>query len=354
MTTLQPLDPDLPALGYLTAAHPLFGGEYYRATRPGALAHWKFGWATAAGNKMGTPEDDDDGPLMIETPNQTIVTPQIFIVRPVKEWRQHWTDQAHANGQLVVADLDDDLWAHEKYNELNAAKPDNYDEWFWNVDAVLVATKHMKKRLIEMGHKAPIVVAPNCYDPFGMNSNPRPSNIIGTRLWMGGRMEADLEMYDQLVQPLLEEFGLMFTHVGADAVLGRFIDRGWDEERLIERTSVPIPLLAQALEGISIGTICMSDHPYNDAKTETHAIELGSAGIPLVAASNHPLYRTVPGRVDPTKDAVRDRIKALLDDPYYWLAESDRVKKWSRSVSLKSETAHLGALLQTVNLLLSR
>ena len=28
-----------------------------------------------------------------------------------------------------------------------------------------------------MGHKAPIYVAPNCYDPFGMNGTPRPGGI---------------------------------------------------------------------------------------------------------------------------------------------------------------------------------
>lgn len=346
-------DPEIPSIAYLCSRHPLMGGEYYRAVRPGALANWKWGWQTAACTHMVTAEGVDDGPLSFMTPNKTVVTPEIIIVRPVREWRQHWSDQAHANGQFVVADLDDDLWAHEDYDELQSASPDNYDEWFPYVDAVMVSTRYLAQRVRSMGHKAPIYVAPNCYDPFGMNSNPRPGGMIGTRLWMGGRMEADLELYDTLIQPLLEEFDMSFLHVGADAEVGRFIDRGWNPERLVERHSVPIPMMAQALEGLSYGAICMAEHPYNSAKTETHAVELGSCGIPLVAASNHPAYKHVPGRVDIDKDAVRSRVE-YLRQPYEWLKESDKARRWARSVSLRSETKHMESLLSLVNMLLSR
>lgn len=315
------------SIAYLCARHPLMGGEYYRATRPGLIANWKWGWEAAACSQMATEEDDDGGPLSFITANQTVVLhPDIIVVRPIREWSQRWTDQAHANGQKVIADLDDDVWSHDRYDELQEETPDNYNEWFWDVDAVMVSTRYLAKRVRDLGHKSPVVVAPNMYDPYGLNSNPRPSRTIGTRLWMGGRMEADLEMYDNLILPLLEDMDLSFLHVGADEQMGRFTQRGWPEERLIERRSVVIPLLAEALQGLSVGTICMSDAPYNAAKTETHAVELASGGIPLVAASGHPLYKNIPGRVAPEKDAVRDRIACLME-PGYWLKESDRARK---------------------------
>jgi hypothetical protein len=97
----------------------------------------------------------------------------------------------------------------------------------------------------------------------------------------------------------------------------------------------------------------MGDHGYNDAKTETHAIELASGGIPLVAASNHPLYRNIPGRVMVDKDVVRNRVQALME-PEFWMKESDRARKWARQVSVKSENSHMESLLRVVNLLLSR
>ena len=336
------------SIGYLCGRHPLMGGEYYRALRPAGLAARDFGWQTAACSFMATQEDD--GPLSLVTLNNMVITPDIIVVRPVEQWRQHWTDQAHENGQFVIADLDDDVWSHERYAELQGEDPDHFNEWFWNVDAVLVSTRYLAQRLRESGHKSPIYVAPNCYDPFGLNASPKPSNIIGTRLWMKGRMEPDLILYDQLILPLLEELDLMFLHVGADAEMGRFLNRGWPEERLIERRSVPINLLPNACDGISIGTICMSDHAYNAAKTETHAVELAAQGIPLVAASNHPLYRSIPGRVEVEKDAVRQRVQALLD-PYYWLQESDRAKKWARGIAKRSETKHMESLLRCVNAL---
>lgn len=339
------------SLAYLLSRQPLFGGEYYRALRPAGLAARDFGWQTAACSFMGTPADDDGGKLSFVTLNGQVMTPEVIVIRPVREWRQAWTDQAHENGQVVVADLDDDVWSHDRYDELQDSDPDNYNEWFWNVDAVMVSTPVLAERIRERGHQAPVVVAPNCYDPFGLNSAPQPSNIIGTRLWLSGRMEPDLVLYDQLIQPLLDDLDLCFLHVGADQAMGRFIDRGWSEERLIERRSVPIPLLPQAMEGVSIGTICMSDHPFNDVKTETHAVELAAQGIPMVAASNHPLYRRIPGRVDIDKDAVRDRVVALRDQ-YFWLEESDRARKWARDIAKKSEAKHMETLLALVNRLL--
>ncbi len=341
-------------IAYLCSRHPLLGGEWYRATRPGALAMHRFGWSAAACISMATEEDNDGGPLTFITPNQTAITPDIIVVRPIREWSPEWTAQAHANGQGVIADIDDDLWVHEDWKDRERPNDDGYDDWFWDVDAVLASTRHLAKRIREMGHRAPVVVAPNCYDPYGIRPGPGPGRVIGTRLWLNGRMAGDLEMYDDLVYPLLDELDLQFLHVGAEEEPGRrFTDRGWSDERLIERRSVVIPLLGEAFKGLSIGTIMMSDHPYNEAKTETHAMELASGGIPLVAASNHPLYRRVPGRVEPTKDAVRDRIVTLLD-PDVWGKESIRAMTWARMMAKKREAEHMSALLRVVNLVKAR
>jgi len=320
------------------------GGDYYRATRAAALLNRNYGWGTAVGQNMATQVDDDDGPLSLITPDGVIVTPDIFVMRPVAEWRQHWTDQAHANNQLIVADLDDDVWAHPVWDSPERPPEDYYHEWFPGVDAVLTSTRYLAKRITARGYQGPVYVAPNLYDPFGLDANPVPGHIIGTRLWLSGRMEADLVMYDELVRPLLEELDLTFLHVGASDT-HRFTDRGWDSKRLIERGSVSIPRFPQALEGLSIGMICMSDHAFNLAKTETHAAELALIGVPLVAASRHILYRRIPGRVDPTPEAVRDRVKALLD-PIFWRAESAKAKSWARALAVKNEAEHLAAAPQ--------
>jgi hypothetical protein len=328
------------------------GGEYYRATRPAALATQRWGWEAYPTLKMATAEDNPGGPLSFLDPRGNPFTPDIIVVRPVREWTAEWTAQAQKAGQRVIADLDDDLWSHEHYDELAVTQPDRYQEWFFDADAVLVSTRPLGRRVRELGHRAPVIVAPNCYDPWVTNAVPRPGRSLGTRLWLSGRMEADLVLYDTLVMPLLESLDLGFIHVGAGDA-GRFIDRGWPDTRLVERRSVVIPLLAAALAGVSIGTICLAEHDYNLAKTQTHAVELASMGLPLVAATTVEHYRSVPGRVDPTPEAVEARVRDLLD-PHVWLRESDRARRWSRQVSEKSEAQHLGSLLRVVNLLLSR
>jgi len=326
------------------------GGEYYRATRAAALLNRNYGWGTAVCDRMAT--EKEDGPLSFVTPNDVVVTPDIIILRPIAEWRQHWSDQARANGQLLVADLDDDVWAHPVWDAPERPREDYYHEWFPNVDAVLTSTRYLKQRIHANGYLGPVYVAPNLYDPYGLAANPVPGHVVGTRLWLSGRMEPDLIMYDELVRPLLEELDLTFLHVGA--VDGhRFADRGWNPKRLIERPSVPIPMFPQAMENLSIGMICMSDHPYNLAKTETHAAELAAMGVPLVAASNHTLYRHIPGRVDLTPEAVRERVAALLN-PMFWRAESTRAKAWARRLAVKNEAEHLSAVARCMDVLLAK
>jgi hypothetical protein len=93
---------------------------------------------------------------------------------------------------------------------------------------------------------------------------------------------------------------------------------------------------------VSIGVILQADHPYNAAKTETNAVELASMGLPLVAATNHPLYAKVPGRVDIDATAVRERIVALLE-PDYWQEESARAREWANEIAVKRESEYLAA-----------
>src|SRR5208283_874137 len=129
---------------------------------------------------------------------------------------------------------------------------------------------------------------------------------------------------DDFVYPLLDKLDLSFTHIGADlpgedeeptrpGVKARR-SFGWDTPRLIERPSMTIPEMGAELARFSIGCIMMApDNIYNASKTDTHAVELASAGLPLVAASAHELYKNIPGRVALTADAVERRVRELLD-----------------------------------------
>jgi hypothetical protein len=344
-------------VSYMLNRHPLIGGDYYRAYRPAALACHSFGWTCSLADRMAA--KDDGSKLGLITPAGDmgrVFFPDVIVLRPVAGWTKEFTEWAHENGQYVLADLDDDLWSHEDLLDDQLPESDNYDDWFSSADGVLCATKNLVK-VCRQHTDAPIYYAPSCYDYTTMSQcQPKPGRMLGDRLWLSGRQNADVEMYDEFIYPLLDELNLGFVHVGAQenteptpGMKGRR-SFGWDTPRLFERPTCAIPQFPSEFDKVSIGIICMADNRYNDAKTETHAAELCAMGLPIVAATNHPLYTKVPGRVDPTAESVRGRIEKLLV-PEYWEAESLRSRAWAQSIAKKNEALYMQALLQAVNAL---
>ncbi len=362
------------SVAWLASGHPLMGGEYYRGLRPAALLNHRYGWHTAVCDRMGT-TDDEEGPLSFVVPGSNhVITPRIIVLRPIKQWTSYWSERAHKNGQLLVADLDDDVWGHEDWgpnHETFRGKPtaedDDIDKWCWKVDGWLASTPHMKARIEEMGkrrgHVPKVSVAPNCYDPTGVGGGmlPKPGRRLGTRLWLSGRMSGDLELWGDLIGPLLTELDLTFVHVGQEIANERagvtveprsFVKScGFPAHRTIARPTSVLPLMHESFRDVSIGVIIQADHLYNAAKTETSAVELASMGLPLVAATNHPLYKKVPGRVDISPQAVRNRIEALLD-PDFWETESRRSRAWAAEMSARRETEYLNAFAEMTRLLI--
>lgn len=359
------------SVAWLLSRSPLLGGEYYRGLRPAALLNHRYGWHTAVCNRMGTTDDDPDGPLSFVTPNDYVITPKVIVIRPIREWSLYWTKRAQRNGQLVIADLDDDLWAHEMFEPWKRADDDNYDEWCWSVDGWLVSTSRIRWRVNERGPKfwakderKPVIsVAPNCYDPDGIGGGllPRPGRTIGTRVWLGARMNEDMELWRDLFGPLLrdETLDLRFVHMGHQTepftvgpqkgrIPPNFVKNcHFPPARVVVRPSSVITEMWKSFTDVSVGAIVQADHPYNLAKTETSAFELAAMGLPLVAATNHVLYKKVPGRVELEASAVRERVEELLD-PAVWQRESMIARTWARDLAIRREREYLNAFADLV------
>lgn len=367
---------DMLTVAYAVARHPLMGGEYYRATRPAALAARDFGWHTAVVKQIGSVEGSKKV-AGCAYGSDHVIEPDVWIMRPLgkEEPGSTWSiaemvEQCHAAGQVVLCDLDDDVWAHEDWSEDREGTDDRFEEWCWNVDAWLVSTEWMRYRVeqiaVRRGHAIPkVVVAPNCYDPIGLghDSHPIPGRRLGTRLWLSGRMSGDLDLYRECFAPLLEGLDLSFVHIGRE-VRGAFVegpgqhyrsfvdDAGMPADRVLELPSCTIPELGAILGStINIACIAMADHPFNYAKTETHAVEVASAGLPIVAAVHRALdhiYASVPGRVDPTPEAVRERVVELLK-PEKWRYWSEKSRTWAQKTSVRCEATHMRALQEVVH-----
>lgn len=360
-------------IGWAVAKNPFLGGEYYRAYRPAALSSRDFGWHTAVIQQIGSVEGSNKVAGAPWGNPQHVIEPDVWIIRPLgkEEAGSDWTLQAmvercHAAGQAVIADLDDDVWAHEDWTEDREGTDDKFETWCWEVDGWLVSTPYMKERveLIAQRRGKPVpkvLVAPNCFDPVGLGheSHPIPGRRIGTRLWLSGRMSGDLEIYKECYTPLLEELDLTFVHIGKE-VAGTFTegpglhlrsfanDCDMPQDRLLELGSTTIPEMGKLLGAtINIATIAMADQPFNYAKTQTHAVEVAAAGLPIVAATTLSIYKDVPGRIDPTPAAVKERVEYLLE-PHHWHAESERSRVWARKTSVRCEALYARALQSMV------
>ncbi len=354
-------------VSFMLNRHPLLGGDYYRAYRAAALASKRFGWICTLADRMvaaegikGAPE----GRLGLVTPageQGRVFFSDVIVLRPIEGWTKEYTDAAHDAGQKIIADVDDDLWGHEDLEATGTKFSDwsSYDSWFPYVDAVLASTRYLANKIRSFGFPARVFYAPNLYDPTALNADPKPGRRLGSRLWLSGRSDGEVQMYDEFIYPLLERLDLSFTHIGADepgedevpTAPGIKARRhfGWDTPRLIERPSLTIPEFAKEFARFSIGTIMMVDSEYNRAKTDTAAVELASAGLPLVSASAHELYRNIPGTVAPTARDVEQRIKELLN-PETWWVESKRARTWARQRAIACESQYLESLLAAVNL----
>lgn len=344
------------AVAWLIARHPLLGGEYYRATRPAMLTSSRYGWHTAVCDRLATEEGDDDGPLVGLTPGLTPhpIRPDVLIVRPIREMTRDLVHQAQQHGQIVIADLDDDIWAHEDWTPDTRPDDDHYEEWCYEVDAWLVSTPQIRDRVLERyaGHNLPappVLIAPNCFDPrgFGAHPGPRPGRRIGTRLWLSGRMHADLEIYRTCFAPLLSRLDLEFVHIGYEArdEVSFAQDCGMPADRVHLIGSVPLTEMGRWLAAtISVGTIALGRHAYNRAKTLTHAVELASAGLPLVIADALDHYHGVPGQVQAEPHAVERRVRRLVNDRGYWARESLRARTWAVEHAVTCEQDYLTSL----------
>ena len=131
-------------VSWMLNRHPLLGGDYYRAYRAAALASSRFGWVTSVADRMiastgieGAPE----GKLGFVTPNRMmgmpdknarVFFPDVIVLRPVEKWTREFTDAAHEAGQVIIADVDDQLWLHEDIVAAGTQLKDysTYDEWF--------------------------------------------------------------------------------------------------------------------------------------------------------------------------------------------------------------------------------
>lgn len=346
-------------VAWVLTRDPFMGGEFYRGFRAAALASKHFGWHTLIGRNLASADEQPDGRIWCltpENPPKAAMAPDVLIVRPVANLDPDLVRQAQRAGQAVIADIDDNVWRHQDYlgrTRSERDETDRYDEWFPLVDAVLASTPQLARFIRDdLKHPAPVFVAPNCFDVLSLSeaSSCVPGRVLADRLWLSGRMDADLEMYDEVLPKLLDDLDCVFMHVGAEPG-HRFPDRlGWQDVpdwRIIERPTLPIPMFPAAFVGASVGVFFVSEHGFNEAKTLTHAVEL-AAMMPIVVASDLTIYQgKVPGLCRPEYPYVRDAVERLIS-PSAWHEERERCLRWATSHAKWAEDRYLRGIYNAI------
>lgn len=234
--------------------------------------------------------------------------------------------RAHASGQVVINDVDDDFWSippsHPAYRSVIASRnPDSnrahYTRALQGSDAVTVSTPYLADKLSDLG--PPIRVVPNAIDPERYEPHMVRDTTSPTFGWVGAlsyRDPGDVEILRGCLGPfLLSHPRCRFVHVGA-----RSEDPGTTAdvldlpaEQVEVRPFCHIADLPQAMNGIDVALAPLEDTPFNHAKSAIKALEAAAAHIPLIA-SDMPEYRSLGyGRLCVTDQEWADALEAMCD-----------------------------------------
>lgn len=233
-------------------------------------------------------------------------------------------EAAKLSGQVIVNDLDDWYWglattnqafhtSHPKYN--TEENRNHYWQALGASDLVTVSTPFLAEKVKRLG--VPVLHLPNMVDLSLFTRRKVRNTTHPTIGWVGGIpwRSGDLEILKGVLDPILENHGLLFYHGGAwpsGPQANELI--GVPDSRYMSSPLVAIDEYPKLMKPIDIGIAPLNDVPFNHAKSEIKLLEYAASGVPFVASAL-PAYKSYA----PTRVAQRpkDWIKMLtrLLDP---------------------------------------
>lgn len=249
-------------------------------------------------------------------------------------------DEARAEGQRVILDIDDSLELPEHnyaYDpELKRAKLTACA----HADAVIVSTPPLQRELRRARVRLPVAVSRNVveleryrtvrelndarasrYDIAG--ENPRPL-VIG---WRGSvpHHRGDVALLARAFGVIYDALGLLldtvdvrFVHLGAHPDAPHAFARavGLPEQRVEARPWVPFGAYPAILTGVDIAVVPLDGSAFTRAKSNIAGLEWAAAGVPFVASWNEAydaFCGGIPGTLARTPDELGAAIVHLLE-----------------------------------------
>ena len=244
-------------------------------------------------------------------------------------------DIAHARdtGQVVVLDVDDDLWNIPDWSEVTRNKQGTYpaidlvmlDKLVGTVDAVTVSTPRIADVVSGLDRGARVELVRNGVDLLDFHPH-EPTEGRALRVgWMGGARFHGPHLRTMIpALDVLPRYGAEFIHLGwveeswveSDDLAGEVRDAapgvtvGWIDW-------LPYSLLRQALAHIDIGLIPRVPSEFNEGQSTSSGMAYAAAGIPFLCAPSAEYRRFADegaGIVCDTLDDWRAGLELLLSN----------------------------------------
>lgn len=247
------------------------------------------------------------------------------------------THRARANGQVVIGDLDDDVWQIPRTNDAHRvwASDDRplYLQQLSACDAVITSTEDLAYKAQRLG--PPVYLIRNAIDStFITPHDPASKQVawIGSTPWRANDLRilraAGLSWW-------LDEHGQILYHGGhmvpppvTDLHRAVHPDAQWRKsaslaeqaglryDQVETRPNVPFARYPWLWEPVGVSLIPLEDVAFNRAKSWLKGLESCAAGVPIIASAGFKEYEAL-------REAGADIRFARSDRPAEWLDHLD-------------------------------
>jgi len=270
------------------------------------------------------------------------------------------TLRARASGQIVVQDVDDDMW---RIGATNAAKertdPKLHPNWNRDhllaglqvADLVTVTNSYLETALRREGVTSPIKVIPNTIDLREWTRQPIEREV--TRVgWVGmtGFRNNDLEQVGPGLRMFLERHrGITFVHGGRRPdFVPAHRPLKVPQSRMEYREQQPMDQYPRLWDWLDLAIAPISPIEFNLSKTAIKVMEGSAAGVPMLASDFGPYREWAACHLVPEKREWDKRLEVMLDYDMRrtWEAvQYERVQREDLAVRWSDWADTYGALL---------
>lgn len=248
-------------------------------------------------------------------------------------------------GKVVVVECDDDLHnvpnTSPVYEYYKPSKQKPFNECLRNADGVVVSTPELAKHYYKYNQN--VFVAPNSID-FN----------LGVRDWSGTKDETgrkpgefvlafrggsshleDLKIMKPVMKVLMDKYSHLRVSLYSAVELSEWAISYWGIDEYRDRVTIIKPRhfsdYPEALGGPDAYFVPLTDHHFNDGKSELALCEVGALGIPCVASNAAPYRRFAEdGKYALLAKNPNDfitHISSLIDNPQYAKELGQRAKQ---------------------------